>query len=284
VIDITLGSYGLLDGIIDWKVSLEPSLSYHRHILFTLWGSTPVLLVRNPRGTNWGSFRGSLRERLERGPRMNMEDEAGLGLAIQCVQQALISAYEENCPLVPLRTGRKPLRWTAELQLLRKEVRRLFNRCRAKNDTSNWDLYRQAQHRYRKEVRKASKETWRTFCSSVKDLPTSSRIQRALSRDPKIRLGSLVAPTGERTQSVGETLDLLLATHFPNSVGMEGGTLPAAVGCTNRANWRVAAKIVTYRRVEWVIDSFGPYKSPGVDGILSGSTTRGTGGPYSLPD
>jgi coenzyme F420-reducing hydrogenase beta subunit len=24
--DITLGSYGLLDGIVDWEVSLEPSL------------------------------------------------------------------------------------------------------------------------------------------------------------------------------------------------------------------------------------------------------------------
>jgi len=122
VIDITLGSYGLMDSIIDWKVSLEPSLSDHRHILFTLRGSTPVLLIRNPRGTNWGSFRGSLRDRLERGPGMSMEDEAGLRLAIRWIQQALISAYEENCPLRPVRKGRKSLRWTVELQLLRREV------------------------------------------------------------------------------------------------------------------------------------------------------------------
>jgi hypothetical protein len=53
VIDITLGSYGLLDSIIDWKVSLEPSLPDHRLILFTLRGSTPVLLIRKPRGTIW---------------------------------------------------------------------------------------------------------------------------------------------------------------------------------------------------------------------------------------
>jgi hypothetical protein len=26
--------------------------------------------------------------------------------------------------------------------------------------------------------------------------------------------------------------------------------------------------VVTYRRVEWAIDSFAPYKSPGVDGIF----------------
>jgi hypothetical protein len=30
----------------------------------------------------------------------------------------------------------------------------------------------------------------------------------------------------------------------------------------------VAVRIVTYRRVEWAIDSFAPYKSPGVDGIF----------------
>jgi len=42
VIDITLGSYGLLDSITGWEVSLEPSLSDHRHILFILRGSVPV--------------------------------------------------------------------------------------------------------------------------------------------------------------------------------------------------------------------------------------------------
>ena len=52
VIDINLGSYGLLESITGWEVSQEPSLSDHRHILFTPWGSFPALLIRNPRGTN----------------------------------------------------------------------------------------------------------------------------------------------------------------------------------------------------------------------------------------
>ena len=69
VIDITLGSYGLMDSITDWEVSLEPFLSDHRHILFTLLGSAPLRRIRNPRDTNWGSFRGSLREELEGVPR-----------------------------------------------------------------------------------------------------------------------------------------------------------------------------------------------------------------------
>jgi len=82
VIHVTLGSYGFLESITGLKVSLEPSLSDHRHILFTLQGSMPVPLIRNPKGTNWGSFWEGLREKLERGPEMNMKDEAGLGLAV----------------------------------------------------------------------------------------------------------------------------------------------------------------------------------------------------------
>jgi hypothetical protein len=99
VIDITLGTFRLLESITDWEVSSEPSLSDHRHILFTLRGSVPVRLIRNPRGTNWGSFKGDLQDQLEGGPEMDVNDEAGLGLAILWIQQAPVSAYEDNCPL-----------------------------------------------------------------------------------------------------------------------------------------------------------------------------------------
>jgi hypothetical protein len=33
--------------------------------------------------------------------------------------------------------------------------------------------------------------------------------------------------------------------------------------------------VVTYRRVEWAIDSFAPYKSPGVDGIFPAMLQKG---------
>jgi len=109
-----------------------------------------VRLIRNPRGINWGSFREDLRDRLERGPQMYMKSEAGLGLAIHWVQQTLISAYEDNYPLRPVKTGRQSLKWTAELESLRRGVRRLFNKCRLDKNPHSWDLYREAQRNYRK--------------------------------------------------------------------------------------------------------------------------------------
>jgi len=153
---------------------------------------------------------------------MNMKDEAGLGIAVHWIQQALVTAYEDNCPFIPAKKRRKSLKWTLELESLRREARQLFNRCWADNKSSSWELYREAQERYRKEVRKASKETWRTFCSSNNDSPKLATLHRVLSMDPKTRLGSLVAPMGQRTQSKGETLDLLLATHYPNPTVVEG--------------------------------------------------------------
>ena len=86
-------------------------------------------LIRNPRGTNWGPFKEDLRNRLGRGPEMDMKSEAGLGLAIHWVQQALVLAYENNCPLRPVKMGRQSLKWTTELESLRRGVRRLFNAC-----------------------------------------------------------------------------------------------------------------------------------------------------------
>ena len=48
-----------------------------------------------------------MRYRLDRGPEMDIRNKDGLGLAIHSVQLALISAYEDNCPLRPVKTGRQ---------------------------------------------------------------------------------------------------------------------------------------------------------------------------------
>ena len=265
VIDITLGSLKILESIIGWEVSYEPSLSDHRHILFTLRGSVPVHLIRNPTGTNWGSFKEYLRDRLVRGPEMDLKSEAGLELAIHWVQQAPFLAYENNCPLRPVKIGRQFLKWTTELESLRRGVRRLFNACRSNKNPNSWDVYREGQRKYTNDVRKASRNAWRVFCSSIEDLPRSAKLHRALSKDPKIKMVSLMDPTGRRTQSEEETIELLHATHFPNSGITQEVAAPAAALLTRRPDCRLATRVVTYRRVEWAIYSFAPYKSPGVD-------------------
>jgi hypothetical protein len=73
----------------------------------------------------------------------------------------------------------------------------------------------------------------------------------ALYKDPKIKLGFLVAPSGRRTQSEGETLEFLLTTHFPDPGITQELAAPAAALPGRSSNWRLATRMVTYRRVEW---------------------------------
>ena len=55
----------------------------------------------------------------------------------------------------------------------------------------------------------------------------SARLGRAVSREPMIRLGSLVAPLGRHMQSEGETLELV--AQFPNVMVTEEVAALAAV-------------------------------------------------------
>jgi hypothetical protein len=77
-----------------------------------------------------------------------------------------------------------------------------------------------------------------------------------------------VAPSGQHTESEGETLDLLLVTRFPNSVAIEREALTATARSAERLDWQEAAKIFTYGRVVWAIDSFAPYRSSCMDGVF----------------
>jgi hypothetical protein len=82
-------------------------MSDHTHIPSILRGFVPVCLIRKSRGKKWGSFKEDLRDRLEMGPEMNKTHETGVGLAIRRVQQALISVYDDNCHVGPVKTGRQ---------------------------------------------------------------------------------------------------------------------------------------------------------------------------------
>jgi len=60
-----------------------------------------------------------------------------------------------------------------------------------------------------------------------------------------MKLGSLVAPRGENYT-------------FSQFRGYKELTAPAAALLARCPDWRLATRVVTYKRVEWAIDSFTP--------------------------
>jgi hypothetical protein len=58
---------------------------------------------------------------LNRGPVGCTADEAGLGLALNWVQHALVTAYENICPVRLVKPTNTSLRWNARLGLSQEE-------------------------------------------------------------------------------------------------------------------------------------------------------------------
>ena len=99
VIDLTLRTPGMADKIEKWGVSDEPSQSDHRKITFTL-NTTAVRTVRGPRRdpkmTDWSTYVGELRGKIEHFP-SRYGSEGEIDLAIEILRDSIIQSYESNC-------------------------------------------------------------------------------------------------------------------------------------------------------------------------------------------
>jgi hypothetical protein len=79
-----------------------------------------------------------------------------------------------------VKSARNSRRLTTMLESPRRRVRRLFNKGGRDRTLRSWELYREAQREFRRVVRRASKQTWRAFCTSINELPRAARQHRAL--------------------------------------------------------------------------------------------------------
>ena len=98
VIDITIANLHAGNFIKDWHVSEEVNCSDHRYIRFTVTGIDRVVeSYRNPRRTDWKSFRTDLSGGLR-----NMTDKIlnciDLEIASRQFQDTVTNSYNENCP------------------------------------------------------------------------------------------------------------------------------------------------------------------------------------------
>jgi hypothetical protein len=102
VIDITIAAFYVCNFIKNWHVSEEVGCSDHRYIQFTVTDiDRSVEVYRNPRRTDWESFRTDLSDCL-----CKITDFADLVTAAEQFQDAVPFAYKENCPLTMRRNNR----------------------------------------------------------------------------------------------------------------------------------------------------------------------------------
>jgi hypothetical protein len=214
VIDITIAPLYADNLIKDWHVTEEVTCSDHRFIQFTVRGiDHSVKIYRNPRRTNWESFRTDLSGGLH-GMTDKINNFIDLEMAANQFQEAITIAYNENCPLTVRKNNRNMSWWNQRLAEKRRKVRKLFNVAKKSGD---WTDYKRTLTDYNKALRQAIRESWRRHCEEIEKAPECARLHRTLSKDEQSAIGSIQLDNGDYTTTEKETLEELFRVHFPGS-------------------------------------------------------------------
>jgi len=186
------------------------------------------------------------------------------------LNEAMLDAFEDNCP-VKIKKGNRAIHWwSPDLENRRKQLRKQFNRAKR---LGTWQQYRHSLTEYNKAIRQAKYNSWAKFTEEVSSLKAAARLNKVMAAKPINPIGSLKTPSGAFTVSAGDTLELLLDTHFPGCIYSEDDAADLATfdegprPRATRESWILAGNIVTLSRLKWAIGKFSPFKSPGGDGI-----------------
>ena len=265
VLDITLSSSDL--EVVDWKVLGTHSFSDHRYIQFNLKGKISVSApYRNYKLTNWDLYRANLRRKLPNRPPRLVTSPSELDAMVHDLTLACNTALDLSCPLKRVGKKNKPPWWSPEIQQLRLTSRRSFNKAKASCLQSDWDTYKENLRKFKIEVRKCKRRSWRSFCEKIESISECSRLRRILSKKQPV-CGLLKSDTGIWTSTTSESLDLLVSTHFQESrIAQNCHREHLALNDLNDLS--IVSDIVTKQKIKWAINSFQPFKTPGLDGII----------------
>ncbi len=271
VLDITLSTPGLHSHISNWRVTESILTSDHRCIQFDVdLDPQPTLLFRNPASTNWDIFLNKLVMNLDTSTlKPPISDVADLDTAANELQEAIINAYELACPLREHKAGQSLPYYATDDKRLRSEVRRAFNHARSPKHPGTWADFHHIQRLYKAALKKKSRVCWKEQCSSINSLHDSAKMFKILSEDPIQMVGSLRLPSGEFTETLTDTYKLLVNTHFPDCIIHDDNNPPPGINFSNTpSNLRLIEQITSSDRIKWAMNSFAPFKSPGMDRIF----------------
>ena len=267
VLDLTLFS-DFQVVVDDWKVLKVPTFSDHCYIHFQVSYARPnnIKVFRNPRNADWTKYSVLMNSELGHSRAINSADE--VDSTVDKLVSQIVKSYEASCP--PARTKRKsrPPWWSKQLDYERRELRELFKLAKISEQFECWEEYRDAQRIYKRSVRKAKRTEWKSFCGNIEKTKDTARLRKMFASNP-VMPSTICKENGEWTESSAETLQVLLDTHFP---GCSNITTAYETTINTEMN---DGGIVSYDKVEWAIDSFQPYKSPGVDDIIPAQLQHG---------
>jgi hypothetical protein len=195
-----------------------------------------------------------------------------LETAARQFQDAIVFAYNENCPCTVRQNNRNTSWWNQDLAERKRKIRRLFN---AAKKSRNWTDYRRTLTDYNKALRQAKRESWTRHREETEKAPECARLQRILSKHEQSAASSLQLQNGEYTKTEKEILEELLRVHFPGpkiileaSGGWDSPELESPKVKGSKEDCVVSRRAISYDKLKWTVFLFQPDKSPGIDGKM----------------
>ncbi|KAJ8950921.1 hypothetical protein NQ318_008359 [Aromia moschata] len=242
--------------VVSWRVSLEVSLSDHRHIFFGLDESTQLIEngYRNPRATQWDLYLEDLKGRLIGIP-SRYESEADVEVVLNRLNSAIVESFEANCPLKQRTSSSKTPWWNSHVESHRRKGY-LAGQLRGHHPTALSSQAEQVVERW------CLDEGLRVNPEKA-DLVTFTR-KRKLGPLPEITLAGKVIPYKSSSKYLGVTIDSKLNWNehiviAPRRPPQPYGRVEEPFGCTwglrpRILHWMYTAivrPVITYGAIVW---------------------------------
>ena len=182
IIDITLCSSSLFNKIMDWRVNKGPYYSDHNRILFSLsTETTPTERSWVLKSADWGRFRDLMRQSSQK----LKQPEYWTPDTVECATAQFYRDIEFSLSKVSprIRAGRRYTNkwWNDNLTKLRRETRNLQKRAMAsRDDESLWTRYKRSRNSLVAAIRKAKRDTWRSFTEEASSPESMIKLTKAL--------------------------------------------------------------------------------------------------------
>ena len=210
VLDLTLTNNKTTKLIGNWRVSDDESSSDHMIIEFVIKLPKPTVTThRCPQKTDWDKYRSLLKD--SNLTHIQPQNTRDLNALANELHHTIINAYEESNKPVRRRSNREVPWWNDHLDQLKTKLLHI-----KKQHGNHSPFYRRNLTKYNIEIRKSKRRARKTLCETLDKTPETSRIQKALSKQPQHEISTLKRPDGSMTKTFKDTLELLLTTHFPN--------------------------------------------------------------------
>ena len=87
----------------------------------------------------------------------------------------------------------------------------------ASRSAEDWDAFKDARREYTKNVQKAARDCYRKFATDLHDLKAMAVFNKMTQAVPRHDVGVMRRDSGEFTTSTEESLEVVMASAFPES-------------------------------------------------------------------